>query len=156
MISTDLIVGYPGETKNDFAQTVALLEEVRFSGAFSFKYSPRPGTPAAELDDDVPSQEKAERLAAVHQVVGRIEGETRAELVGQTLAVLIEGSGRNPGQRRGRARNGQIVNFVPEKNARLETGIGEIVEVEITGALPHSLEGRPVCIEGKPLWPIYE
>ncbi len=145
-ISTDLIVGFPGETEDDFAETVRLLEDVRFAGVFSFKYSPRPGTEAAKLPDDVPDEEKRRRLAAVHEVITRIEQEVRAELVGARLEVLVEGSGRNEGQLTGRARNNQIVNFLSPSGATIKETRGKVVEVEVKRALPHCLEGT--FIEG--------
>jgi tRNA-2-methylthio-N6-dimethylallyladenosine synthase len=142
-VSTDLIVGFPGETEQEFEETLALIEDVRFSGAFSFKYSPRPGTRAAKLLDDVPAEEKSRRLAEVHRVIGQLETEARQRLVGDRLEVLVESRGRNPGQFSGRARNSQIVNFVPEKGDSLEEIRGRLCTVEVTAALPHSLEGRP-------------
>lgn len=143
-ISTDLIVGYPGETEDDFNQTVSLLEDVRFSGVFSFKYSPRPGTRAAALDDDVPPAEKQRRLEVIHSVIERIELEIRGELVGQTHTVLVEGPAKKAGQFVGRLRNNQIINFPPRTNATLRGVRGQLLEVEVVRALPHCLEGRLV------------
>ncbi len=144
LISTDLIVGYPGETDRDFADTIALLEDVRFSGVFSFKYSPRPGTPAAQLQDDVPELEKQRRLAFVHDIIAKIEREIRATLVGRRYDVLVEGRGRNPGQFSGRLRNNQIVNFLMPSDVKLTEVGGELMEVEIIRAMPHCLEGSLV------------
>lgn len=140
-ISTDLIVGYPGETEEDFQATLQLIDDVRFSSAFSFKYSTRPGTPAARLEDDIPDQEKSRRLAEVHLRIEALEREWRASMVGETLEVLVEHTARMPGQVGGRARNNQIVNFTPP-DASLEQLRGKLVQVEITHAHPHSLEGR--------------
>jgi tRNA-2-methylthio-N6-dimethylallyladenosine synthase len=140
-ISTDLIVGYPGETEADFERTLDLVSRVGFTGVFSFKYSPRPGTPAARLDDDVPTAEKERRLEAVHAVVRGLEESFRESLVGRMLEVLVEGPGRMPGQASGRARNNQIVNFTAPDGADADTGRGELVPVRITRANPHSLEG---------------
>jgi len=142
-IYTDLIVGFPGETVTEFEQTIATLERVGFNGAFSFKYSPRPGTPAAELPDDVSAEEKARRLTAVHEAVGAIERGWRARFVGQVLEVLVDGVGRMPGQLSGRARNNQIVNFVPENDGTFDQLRGRLVDVEITDSHPHSMAGRP-------------
>lgn len=140
-IYTDLIVGFPGETTAEFADTLKMIERVGFCGAFSFKYSPRPMTPAAGLADDVPAGEKSRRLAAVHDLVGSIERAWRGELVGQTLEVLVDGTGRLPRQLAGRARNNQIVNFVPDKSVKLEALSGRLVDLQITEAHPHSLVG---------------
>jgi tRNA-2-methylthio-N6-dimethylallyladenosine synthase len=141
MISTDLIVGYPGETEEDFLKTIELLKDVRFSGVFSFKYSPRPGTVAAELSDDVEDEEKRCRLKLVHEVTTGIENEIRASFIGSTLEVLVEREGRFPNQYTGRARNSQIVNFMMPSGVKLEDVRGDLVEVEIVRSLPHCLEG---------------
>ena len=142
-ISTDLIVGYPGETEADFAATLDLLERVRFANVFSFKYSPRPGTPAAELDDDVGDAEKARRLAAAHEIIERNEREIRAAEVGRVRDVLVEGAGRMPGQVTGRTRGNHIVNFVPAGGASPQDLCGALLSVRVTRANPHSLEGEP-------------
>jgi tRNA-2-methylthio-N6-dimethylallyladenosine synthase len=143
LISTDLIVGFPGETEADFGKTLRLYEDVRFSGAFSFKYSPRPGTFAAtHMEDDVPEETKSDRLDRLHEVIDRIELETRETLVGRTLEVLVEGPARKEGQITGRARNNQIVNFSLPKDVILKECLGEMMFVKIIRALPHCLEGR--------------
>ncbi len=142
-ISTDLIVGYPGETNEDFAETLALIDRVGFSGAFSFKYSPRPGTRAASLDDDVPQDEKVRRLDAVHERIENLERRWRGSMVGTKLEVLVTNEGRMPGQVSGRARNSQIVNFVPTDGSTIDDLVGRLVEVEVTAAHSHSLEGKP-------------
>lgn len=139
-VSTDLIVGYPGETEEDFARTLELIEQAGFVGVFSFKYSPRPGTAAALLPDEVSAQEKGRRLEAVHEVVRRLEDGYRRSLVGSRLEVLVEGAGRMPGQLSGRARNNQIVNF-PAPEEVSGAGPGALLPVLITRANPHSLEG---------------
>jgi tRNA-2-methylthio-N6-dimethylallyladenosine synthase len=146
-IYTDLIVGYPGETTAEFEDTLRMIEQVGFNGAFSFKYSPRPGTPAADLKDDVPAAEKSRRLDAVHQVVGAQERAWRSRLVGQRLEVLVDGIGRLPRQLSGRARNNQIVNFVPDNDVKLEQLRGCLVHVDITEAHPHSLAGQVTAAE---------
>lgn len=141
-ISTDFIVGFPGETAEDFEETLRLCEDVRFSSAFSFKYSPRPGTEAARFVDDVTAEVKARRLEALHDVIGRIEQEIKAELVGRRLEILVEGAARRAGQLSGRARNNQIVNCALPDGATLEAVEGCLAEVGIIAALPHCLEGR--------------
>ncbi len=141
-ISTDLIVGFPGETEADFLETLRLYEDVRFSGAFSFKYSVRPGTYAAEhLPDDVGDDEKSARLDRLHEAIERIEREIRKSLVGRTLEVLVEGPARMDGQLTGHARNNQIVNFQVPKGVILNKWRGQLLDVRITRALPHCLEG---------------
>ena len=143
LISTDLIVGFPGETDADFEATLDLCEIVRFSGAFSFKYSPRPGTVAAEkMRDDVKDEEKSRRLSRLHETIERIEREIRNHLVGQTHEILVEGEARMPGQLTGRTRNNQIVNVKYPKDAILREWQGQLVRVSITKAMPHSLEGE--------------
>lgn len=144
MISTDVIVGFSGETEEDFEQTRRLIEDARFSGVFSFKYSERPGTPATKWKDDVPEEEKKRRLAVLHTVIDRIVDELRAELVGQVLEILVEGPGRNPGQLTGRARNNQIVNFPTPEGMTIEGALGKLIDVEVVKLLPHSLEGQVV------------
>ena len=146
LISTDFIVGYPGETEADFEETIRLIEDVRFAGVFSFKYSARPQTVAAELVDDVTEEEKARRLARLHDVTGNVEREIKQRLVGTNHQVLVEGNGRNPGQLTGRARNNQIINFIPSSGAKLnsEGGVGQLIDVQVVRVLPHSLEGKPL------------
>jgi tRNA-2-methylthio-N6-dimethylallyladenosine synthase len=141
-IYTDLIVGFPGERQEDFEETLDLYETVRFAGAFSFKYSPRPGTVAAkEMTDDVGSDEKSRRLDHLHQIIERIEQEIKTDMVGQVQKILIEGPARLPGQMMGRTRNNQIVNVALPKNGILEAWLGRTVAVVIKKAMPHSLEG---------------
>ena len=141
-ITTDLIVGFPHETEADFEETLKMYEDIRFTGAFSFKYSPRPGTKAEqEMIDDVLETEKSRRLEVLHTVINRIEQENRDALVGQSLEILVEGPAKLPGQLTGRARNNQIVNAKIPNDGILEPWIGRLLTVEITRALPHSLEG---------------
>jgi tRNA-2-methylthio-N6-dimethylallyladenosine synthase len=143
LISTDLIVGFPGETEADFTETLRLYQEVRFSGAFSFKYSPRPGTFSAEhMPDTVDEDVKADRLSRLHEVINRIERETKAVLVGNRLEVLVEGPAKLEGQLTGRARNNQIVNFPFPKGAIIGEWRGKLIETDIKRSLPHCLEGR--------------
>ncbi len=140
-ISTDIIVGFPGESKSDFEDTLRLVEDVRFFGAFSFKYSPRPGTAAAAMEDDVPSDEKAERLNVLHSLINKIESEHKNNLVGKILEVLVEGQAKQPGQLTGRARNFQIVNLKQPEGCIIDDWVGRLVKVEIVRTLPHCLEG---------------
>jgi tRNA-2-methylthio-N6-dimethylallyladenosine synthase len=143
-ISTDFIVGFPGETEQDFEQTMRLVEDVKFDGAFSFVYSARPGTPAANLADDTPREVKIERLQRLQARVQEIaEGYSR-EMVGTRQRVLVEAVSRKDGNEvAGRTANNRVVNFAG--HPRL---IGEFLEVIITAALPHSLRGEAVAVCG--------
>ncbi len=135
-LSTDIIVGFPGETEADFEETVALVKEIGFAQAFSFKYSARPGTPASTLEEQVPEEAKKERLQLLQAV---IEGERKRfeqALVGRTVPVLFERKGRKPGQIAGRSPYLQAVH-----SEGPESLLGEIVEVDITAAGPNSLTG---------------
>ena len=136
-LSSDFIVGFPGETEHDFERTLKLIEDVGFDHSFSFIFSPRPGTPAAALVDDTPHGVKLERLQRLQALVeaqGRAISESR---VGTLQAVLVEGPSRkDPLELMGRTACNRIVNFA----APLHT-VGQMVDVRITAALPHSLRG---------------
>jgi tRNA-2-methylthio-N6-dimethylallyladenosine synthase len=136
-LSSDFIVGFPGETEADFRATLALVEEARFASAFSFKYSPRPGTPAAEMKDQVPEQAKAERLARLQE---RLEAHRQAfnrGTIGRTLDVLLEKPGRHAGQLAGKSPYLQAVQIEGAGHAA-----GEIVPARITGVAANSLFGE--------------
>ena len=137
-ITTDFIVGFPGETETDFQQTLRLVEDVRFDGAFSFIYSPRPGTPAAALADDTPQAVKLERLQRLQRRLQELyEGYSR-EMVGTRQRVLVEGRSRkDANELAGRTENNRIVNFAGPASLA-----GRYVEVEIAHVHPHSLRGR--------------
>jgi len=137
--SSDFIVGYPGESERDFEATLALVREVGFAQSFSFKYSPRAGTPAAVEADQVPDELKSERLARLQEL---LEAQRRAfnrGQIGRTLEVLLERPGRHPGQLVGRSPYLQPVHLLAP--ARL---VGAIVPARIVGAEPNSLAGEPV------------
>ena len=142
-ISSDFIIGFPGESEADFEQTMKLIEDVRFDGSFSFIYSPRPGTPAANLKDETPHAIKLERLQRLQKRIQELaEGYSHA-MVGTRQRVLVEGPSRkNAAELAARTENNRVVNFAG--NARL---VGRYVEVEITAALPHSLRGRAVITD---------
>ncbi len=137
-LSSDFIVGFPGETDVDFEQTMKLVEDVGFDASFSFLYSARPGTPAAELPDDTPHEVK---LARLQRLQAKLEANARAvneSMVGTTQRVLVEGHARkNASELAGRTDNNRVVNFAGP--ARL---VGAFVDVTIEQALPHSLRGR--------------
>ncbi|MFQ5635097.1 MAG: tRNA (N6-isopentenyl adenosine(37)-C2)-methylthiotransferase MiaB [Gammaproteobacteria bacterium] len=137
-VSTDIIVGFPGETRADFERTLALVDEIGFDQSFSFVYSARPGTPAASLPDPTPRQEKLERLALLQaRVNGNAERISRS-MVGTVQRVLVERHARKGGRQiAGRTENNRWVNF--DGDERL---IGSFVDVVISEALPNSLRGR--------------
>jgi tRNA-2-methylthio-N6-dimethylallyladenosine synthase len=137
-LSSDFIVGFPGETDGDFADTMRLIEDVGFASSFSVKYSPRPGTPAAELDGQVPEPVKAERLAALQALLDEQARAFNAATVGRTVDVLIEKPGRHPGQVAGKSPYLQAVHL---DGAGLKAG--DIVPVTITARGSNSLAGRP-------------
>jgi tRNA-2-methylthio-N6-dimethylallyladenosine synthase len=136
-LTTDVIVGFPGETEADFEQTLDLVEQVGYDGAFTFVYSPRRGTEAAELPDQVPHEVKVERLQRLVEIVQRRAHERAGRFVGRTLDVLVEGPSRtDPSRMRGRSRHNKVVNF---------SGLGapgELVDVEILEATSQTLMGR--------------
>jgi len=136
-LGTDVIVGFPGETEEDFGQTLELIERVRYDSAFTFIYSPRRGTEAAAMEGQVPEPVKHERLERLVEVVQRIAAERNSERVGGVEQVLVEGSSRSGhGLLRGRTRRNTTVNFSGEAAA------GELVDVLIDGATSTTLRGR--------------
>ncbi|HVS86296.1 MAG TPA: tRNA (N6-isopentenyl adenosine(37)-C2)-methylthiotransferase MiaB [Gaiellaceae bacterium] len=138
-LTTDLIVGFPGETEEDFAETLSAVEEVGFDGAFTFVYSPRAGTEAASLPDQVPDELKTERIERLVEVVQRVAADRNAARVGRVEEVLVEGPSRNdPGVLRGRTRRNTTVNFSGAAPA------GELVHVEIARATSTTLAGAQV------------
>jgi tRNA-2-methylthio-N6-dimethylallyladenosine synthase len=135
-ITTDIIVGFPGESDEDFQQTLEVAEEVGYDGAFTFIYSPRRGTLAAEMDAQVPHPVKKERMAALIEVIQRRAHERAQRFVGRSMEVLVEGPSRNdPSRIRGRIRHNKAVNF--EGTAEP----GRMVEVEIGSATSQALTG---------------
>ncbi|MDH4983125.1 tRNA (N6-isopentenyl adenosine(37)-C2)-methylthiotransferase MiaB [Hyphomicrobium sp. D-2] len=135
-LSTDIIVGFPGETDAEFQATLDLYSQIGFAAAYSFKYSPRPGTPAEKMDQQVPEDVKAERLARLQKLVEQQQQAFAAGCVGRTLPVLFERPGRRPGQLIGRSPYLQSV--YAEAPAEM---LGRIVPVEISGFGPNSLNG---------------
>jgi tRNA-2-methylthio-N6-dimethylallyladenosine synthase len=136
-LGTDVIVGFPGETETDFRETLEVVEEVGYDSAFTFIYSPRRGTEAAAMPDQVPDDVKHERLERLVEVVQRIAAERNAERVGLVEEVLVEGPSRtDPAKLRGRTRRNTTVNFAGSAAA------GELVDVEIDAATSTTLGGR--------------
>ncbi len=141
-LSSDFIVGFPGETEDDFAATMQLIEDVGFDHSFSFIYSARPGTPAADLPDETPMAVKKERLSILQARLGEQAHQISKAMVGSIQKILVTGvSKKDPGQLQGRTENNRVVNF-----SATDSGLqGEFVHVEIGEALPNSLRGRLVA-----------
>lgn len=144
-LSSDFIIGFPGETEADFLDTMTLIEEVGFDTSFSFVYSQRPGTPAADLEDDTPEDEKKRRLALLqHRILQNAQAISR-RMVGTTQRILVDGiSKKDPGQLQGRTENNRVVNFRHDDDDL----IGKFVDVKIEEAYPNSLLGTLVAIIG--------
>ncbi len=138
LISSDFIVGFPGETETDFAATLDLIDAVGFDQSYSFVYSRRPGTPAADYPDDVPLEVKKERLARLQQRIETNAQRYSRAMVGTVARVLVEGPSRkDPAQLAGRTENNRVVNFDADHSL-----IGQLVDLTIIEALPNSLRGR--------------
>ena len=139
-LSTDFIVGFPGETAEDFERTLRLAEALGFDNSFSFVYSPRPGTPAADLADDTPQAVKLERLQSLQAVIEANARRISEGMVGTVQRLLVEGqSRRDADELAGRTGNNRVVNFAGPRRL-----VGQFVDVRITAALPHSLRGEAV------------
>jgi tRNA-2-methylthio-N6-dimethylallyladenosine synthase len=149
-MSTDIIVGFPGETDDDFEATLSLVREVGFTALFGFKYSPRPYTPALKLKDDVSEQKKSERLGRLFEVVEAQGRAHLARLVGTKLPVLIEGPSKNGGMFSGRSDRNEIVHIAAPEGRDVT---GAIVTCEILSANKHSLVGAidPDAVGALPL-----
>lgn len=139
-LSTDLIVGFPGETEAEFAETLALVERVRFTQIYAFKYSPRPGTAAPRLPDPVEPAVANRRLQSIFALQEGIQRELNEALVGSTQETLVTGWGREPGTQTGRTPCNRVIHFPVDGSA---ASPGELVPVVVEKALPHSLLGRP-------------
>ena len=140
-ITTDIIVGFPGEAEADFNETLSLLDEVQYDGAFSFKFSPRPNTLALSMADSVAEEEKGRRLMILQEQQRKIQSERNAALVGQTFEVLVEGKSRRENQWAGHTSSNRVLNFIsPEREL-----LGQYVQVRVTNAGPNSLVGEHVC-----------
>ena len=143
VLSSDFIIGFPGETDDDFEQTMALIERIGFDQSFSFVYSPRPGTPAALLPDETPSEVKQARLSRLQARINSMSADISAKMIGTVQRVLVDGpSRRQPTQMSGRTDNNRVVNFSGIAESR-----NRFVNVRITEALPHSLRGGLVLDE---------
>ncbi|GAB4121530.1 MAG: tRNA (N6-isopentenyl adenosine(37)-C2)-methylthiotransferase MiaB [Sideroxydans sp.] len=140
-ISSDFIVGFPGETEADFEATMKLIEEVQFDVSFSFLFSPRPGTPAADLPDDTPEAVKLARLHRLQARIGELEQQVSQRMVGTVQRVVVEGlSRKDAGELAGRTDNNRVVNFAGSPGM-----LGRFVEVRITAVSGHTLRGEVVA-----------
>ncbi|MBI1749742.1 MAG: tRNA (N6-isopentenyl adenosine(37)-C2)-methylthiotransferase MiaB [Acidobacteria bacterium] len=139
-ITTDLIVGFPGETQADFEETLSLLDVAQFDGAFSFKFSPRPNTPAQHMEDSIPEEEKGRRLAVVQEKQRRIQLARHEALAGKTFEVLVDGRSSRADQWAGRTCCNRVLNFA-SPGANL---LGQYVHVKVNRAGPNSLVGEHV------------
>jgi tRNA-2-methylthio-N6-dimethylallyladenosine synthase len=140
-ITTDIIVGFPGETECDFEETLNLLDEVRYDSLFSFKYSPRPNTPSLTMTDSIPEEEKGRRLAILQEKQREIQTVRNAALVGETFEVLVSGKSRRENQWSGYTSSHRVVNFA----SRQKELLGTYIQVLATGATPNSLVGEQVA-----------
>ena len=141
-ITTDVIVGFPGETESDFAETLSLLNEVGYDGVFSFKYSPRPNTPALSLEDAVPEEEKSRRLEVLMARQREIQISRYRKYIGEQCEVMVEGKNQSREQWIGRTSQNKTLNFA--LGAASEPKLGSYVPVLVTGSFPNSLLGELV------------
>src|SRR5690242_2059365 len=137
-ITTDIIVGFPGETNEDLEETLSLLDAVQYDGVFSFKYSPRPHTPALAMSDAIPEEEKGRRLAVLQERQREIQTKRHSSLVAETYEILVSGKSRRENQWSGHTTCHRVINFTSQETALL----GKYVQVRVTGATPNSLVGE--------------
>jgi tRNA-2-methylthio-N6-dimethylallyladenosine synthase len=137
-ITTDIIVGFPGETDEDFAETLSLLDEVKYDAMFSFKYSPRPHTPSLTMHDVVSEEEKGRRLAVLQEKQREIQAVRHSAMIGQTFELLVGGKSRRENQWSGHTSCHRVINFASQEHALL----GQYVQVRVTGATPNGLVGE--------------
>ncbi|HEY2460407.1 MAG TPA: tRNA (N6-isopentenyl adenosine(37)-C2)-methylthiotransferase MiaB [Candidatus Acidoferrum sp.] len=139
-ITTDLIVGFPGETEEDFQETLGILDAVRYEAIFAFKYSPRPNTPSLKMNDPIPEEEKGRRLGVLQEHQRRIQTETNAPLLGATFEVMVSGKSRRENQWTGHTSCNRVLHFT----ARPGELLGSYVQVKITGVGSGSLAGEQI------------
>jgi tRNA-2-methylthio-N6-dimethylallyladenosine synthase len=140
-ITSDIIVGFPGETEAEFEQTLSLLDEVEYDSIFGFKYSPRPNTPALSLDDAISDEEKARRLAVVNDKQREIQKRRNQRYLGTTIEVMVEGKNDARNQWIGRTSQNKVVNFTVAAQPLI---MGSYVQVLVAGCFPNSLTGEMV------------
>jgi len=141
-LTTDIIVGFPGETEADFEETLSLLDEVGYDSIFSFKYSPRPNTPAVKYADSIPDEEKARRLAALQEHQKAISSRNNKRHIGQIVGAMVEGRNEARQQWIGRTSQNKVLNFIASEGITLEKG--SYVQVLVTSSFPNSLLGSLV------------
>jgi tRNA-2-methylthio-N6-dimethylallyladenosine synthase len=141
-ITSDIIVGFPGETEDDFQQTLSLLDEVEYDSIFGFKYSPRPNTPSLKLEDAIPDEEKARRLTVLQERQREIQKRRNQRHLGQVVEVMVEGKNEARGQWIGRTSQNKTMNFTTPDG--LVPNIGSYVSIKATVCLPNSLAGEMV------------
>jgi tRNA-2-methylthio-N6-dimethylallyladenosine synthase len=139
-VTSDIIVGFPGETEQDFEETMTLLDAAQYDGVFSFQYSPRPNTSALHMPNVVPDEEKGRRLIALQKRQRDIQTARNETLIGQTYEVLVDGASRRAGQWAGRTSGNRVLNFTSPRSDLL----GQYVQVRVTHAGPNSLAGEQV------------
>ncbi len=139
-ITTDIIVGFPGETESEFGETLSLLDEAQYDSMFSFKYSPRPNTPSLSMSDSISEEEKGRRLAILQDRQREIQAAKHARLVGERFEVLVSGKSRRENQWTGYSTSHRMINFASQERELL----GTYVQVRVTGATPNGLVGEHV------------
>ena len=153
-LSSDFIVGFPGESDADFEATMTLVEKVTFAQAFSFKYSPRPGTPASKQVKQVKDDVKSERLARLQALLNQQADDFNRRTVGARFPVLLERPGRHPGQLVGKSPYLQAVHVETDNAEVGGLDIGDLIDVDIVSHHAHSLGGRPAAHEPATEWPV--
>ena len=141
-ITSDTIVGFPGETEDDFQLTLSLLDEVEYDAVFAFKYSPRPNTPSIKMEDAIPDEEKSRRLAVLQEKQREIQRRRYQRHVGQVMEVMVEGKNEARGQLIGRTSQNKVLNFTAPQPA--QPAVGSYVPVAVTSSFPNSLLGEMV------------
>ena len=144
-LSSDFIIGFPGETDKDFEDTMNLINDVGFDNSFSFIYSARPGTPAADMEDGISDETKKERLSILQQRIAQQAQEISRKMVGNIERILITGfSRKDPGELQGRTENNRVVNFKAKQDRTDSQLIGRFIDVKITDAYSNSLRGERI------------
>ncbi|MFT6030271.1 MAG: tRNA-2-methylthio-N6-dimethylallyladenosine synthase [Oleiphilaceae bacterium] len=144
-LSSDFIIGFPGETDKDFEDTMNLINDVGFDSSFSFIFSPRPGTPAADMEDGISDEIKKERLAILQQRIAQQAQEISRKMVDNIERILITGfSKKDPGELQGRTENNRVVNFKAKQDRTDSQLIGRFIDVKIIDAYSNSLRGERI------------
>jgi tRNA-2-methylthio-N6-dimethylallyladenosine synthase len=141
-LTTDIIVGFPGETDKDFEETLSLLDAAQYDGAFSFKYSPRPNTPSLKIADAIPEEEKSRRLALLMEKQREIQRARNEKLVGRHFEVMVEGKSRRENQWSGHTSSNKVMNFT----SREQESLGDYLQVKVISATPNSLVGEKLSV----------